>query len=1083
MYLKLFCCLFLTLSQVNNLIEEVKSLESSSHQSETCSSSNCDDNLKSGLNMTLIHGQYLPEEKTSPIDEIIKHKPEEINVSKAKISTERVENVARTEGIHQEQESTGIAIEDEIKSSAGKTSEIRDSKESINLVSSEMGKNVVIERANSIIRKDLIENAKTVVTPENAKETKVFSPVQEGFCFRPSEQVGPEQMFSSHSEKTKVITEPRTTEMAKNIPATEGFLVETEAASEHFSDNKKGISAKKSSLKSKVNKFAKKVANKIGSLVETESIETLEEAKKAGTAKESKTKPIAKQVSTMNPVQEGVSSLSSEAVCNMVTDDIIKPEKTGVVTAKNETEIVRNVPTSEGLVIEEERAGPYTEEASGEELAKLSQVKSDCKESLIQFPSEIGLSEETDLLIPLDESKQDGATSCDAKVKRMTQNAENISKSIGVNLKDETVNLCHDNHFEGKTIDTCQVRSQSQEIVSLVPSKVGLIEETETVKPIPEQNQQTKDKANISLEKKKTEKVKNIPKSAGINLVEETSDIHSERKMDVKTVGISKIKSKTEETAILVPSHVGSSGKTEIVQPLSRQDEQAEKINITPVIGKCDRAEKVPLCGGVQLNEEKADTHPIELAETNTVVSSKVQPNLKEKVKFQSKEVGVTKEVEDLKPLVMQNKTETAKEQTTKNFKMLSEKVSNISGDLQEEGYAEDLSQEFPQNKHVLSSQHTDMASETATLISTSMGSGVQEDSVEAMRDEEAKQISLVPEEEKKQLTDIFTQESSILGVCDKILGTEDLGLADVEEHKADIKKTVMNKNISSNMPAEVGFSALHSSTEDFSKIPRFIETPKVDRVKKEWELAIRSEKIIGSHNDCEIVEDFQTESTKNEFGQTTKERDFESYKKVTNIQGFEPIESSVQEIKLSQEMNRQSANKTRTRSISTERSSKVSLSVGFQPIENKTESMTASTSDSQVAKINNDDHGVGGIVEKISHISGFSSDFDKPEQLVTKPVEESRINPKIMKIKRERASSLGRTVGFQQPAEEVKSNQEQKKLEEQKPNVSKVPVERNLASSNDVSLWVSNLKKGLVKILLNNFFVRSTTNLKSLLN
>ena len=61
------------------------------------------------------------------------------------------------------------------------------------------------------------------------------------------------------------------------------------------------------------------------------------------------------------------------------------------------------------------------------------------------------------------------------------------------------------------------------------------------------------------------------------------------------------------------------------------------------------------------------------------------------------------------------------------------------------------------------------------------------------------------------------------------------------------------------------------------------------------------------------------------------------------------------------------------------------------------------------------------------------------------------------MKIKRERASSLGRTVGFQQPAEEVKPNPEQKKLEEHKPNVSKVPVERNLASSNDVSLWVSN--------------------------
>merc|ERR1711976_575291 len=154
--------------------------------------------------------------------------------------------------------------------------------------------------------------------------------------------------------------------------------------------------------------------------------------------------------STMNPVQAGENSLSSEAVCSMVTNEIIKPEKTGAITAENETEIVRNVPISEGLVIEEERAGPYTGEVSGEELAKFSQVKSHCKESVIQFPSEIGLSEKTDSLKPLDEIKQDGATSCDSKVKRMTQNAEDISKSIGVNLKDETVDICHDNHFEGK---------------------------------------------------------------------------------------------------------------------------------------------------------------------------------------------------------------------------------------------------------------------------------------------------------------------------------------------------------------------------------------------------------------------------------------------------------------------------------------------------------------------------------------------------------------------------------------------------------------------------------------------------------
>ena len=74
---------------------------------------------------------------------------------------------------------------------------------------------------------------------------------------------------------------------------------------------------------------------------------------------------------------------------------------------------------------------------------------------------------------------------------------------------------------------------------------------------------------------------------------------------------------------------------------------------------------------------------------------------------------------------------------------------------------------------------------------------------------------------------------------------------------------------------------------------------------------------------------------------------------------------------------------------------------------------------------------------------------------MATKPVEESKVNPKIIMIKRERASSLGRTVGFQQPVELVKPNQESIKQEEQTSNVSKVAVERDLASRNDVTLVV----------------------------
>lgn len=1015
--------------------------------------------------MTLIHGQDIPEEKTKPMEENNKHKPQEVNINRANRPAERVENVPRTEGIHQEEESTGTAFEEEIELSPIQTSKVRHNKETINLVSSEMGKGVGIETVESILGEDLNKRAETQVTPKVATETNIFSPVQGGVCFHPSEQVEPQQVFSTNSEESKIITEPSTTEMAKHIPTTEGFLLEAETASEHISENKKGLSAKKSSLKSKVNKFAKKVANKIGSLVETESLESFDDSKKVGKACESKTKSIAKEVSTLNPVQGGASSIPLEFVSSISTDEIIKPEKTGVRKNQSKTERVNNVPIIEGLLIEEEMAGTHFKEKSGEEVANFSNVKSDCNASVIQFPSEIGISEETDSLKLIDEVKQEGATSNETKVKRMTQNAEKMSKSIGLNLEDETINVLNDNHFDGKTVNTSEVRSQSQETVSLVPNKVGLMEETETVAAIPEQ--QVEDKAKVSQVKKKTDKVSNIPKSAGITLEEETCDIHSEKKVEGKTVGIFKIRSQSSERAVLVPSQVGNSGESEIVQPITRKDEQTEKLKISTVIKKSERAKKIPKSEGVQLKQETADFHPIELAETNTVVASKVRSNSKEKVKLVSKEVGVTEESEDLKPLDIQNKAETARKQTSRNIKNISEKVSNISGDLPKEDYAENLSNEVPQNQHISLRQHSDTASETATLMPKSMGSEVPEAFVGPIEEEEVKQISLVPEKENKPLTEVITKETSIIGHCDNIFSTEELITPDVQGHKADMKSSVVNKNISSKMPTEVGISILPSSTEEFSVNPRSIETPKIEMAKSEWELAPRIEKIIGSNNNGEIVENFQTETIKNEFGQTVNQKDFESYRRVSNIQGFEPIESSVDEIKLSQDINRQSANKTRTRSLSTERSAKIPHSVGFWPIENKAEIIAPSSTDSQVAKIKSEEQSIGEKVEKLSYVGGFSYDIDEPEHLMTEPVEESSINPKLIKVTRERASSLGRTVGFQQHTEEVKSNQEPKSQGEQKPNVSKVPVEMNLASSNDMTLGVSIFNNGVFEMVM----------------
>ena len=61
---------------------------------------------------------------------------------------------------------------------------------------------------------------------------------------------------------------------------------------------------------------------------------------------------------------------------------------------------------------------------------------------------------------------------------------------------------------------------------------------------------------------------------------------------------------------------------------------------------------------------------------------------------------------------------------------------------------------------------------------------------------------------------------------------------------------------------------------------------------------------------------------------------------------------------------------------------------------------MAPSSGDSHVASIKSEERSIGEKVEKLSHVGGFSYDIDEPEHLMTEPVEESRINPKLIKMK-----------------------------------------------------------------------------------
>ena len=1019
-------------------------------------------------------------------------------------------------------------------------------KESISFVSSELENVEDTETTESIVEENLEENAMNILTPNIATETNVFTPIQEGVGLIPTEQAGSQQDFSSKSEKSKVSEEKRSSERANNISKSEGVHYEAETVSEYIDDKAKGISARSYILKTEAKEPARLFANEIGNFDKSESIKNIVIQNQVENANETETENKAKEVSQLIPVHGGIGSLSTETTGKR-KDEILRPEKTKVTKVDRTTARAKNIPKTEGVHIEEETANAHLEDKPIEETVQSSKANSNCKKTASLISSEIGKVEKTEIVKPISELNQQVREKSNVLiVERKTAKAQNIPKSAGVNLEEETTETHPEDKIKGEIVGTSEIISESQESISLVPSEVGIIEESDFVEPITVQRQPVGENLNVTTVKRKMDRAKKIPKSEGVHYNEERADIHHIDKADTKSSGSSKISSDSKETVKLISKEVGitdepealqsfaektskvtaKKGTTksninfvqqksnisgvlkppEVTEDLSDEMPVGESSKVTTVKRKMDRAKKIPKSEGVNFSEERAGIHHKDKADTKSAGSSRISSDSKETVKLISKEVGIADEPEALKNFAEQSSKVTAKKGTTKSNINIVQQTSNISGVLKYPEVTEDLSDEMPQKKSVTSIQQRGN-SETATLHPTSMGVKVSEDFVEAIGEEEINEICLVPinsDVQKNVSTKIPMEVGHSIppsSTEDFSIGPSSIEIAKVERAKTDLDLATRSERIIGidkdgenvgNFPPdsinmEYGQSVKEKEYESYTQMSNIqgfepVETSvgkiissqdnnkhtaKESRARsKSIERAKRSERIIGIDNYGEDIDNFPPDSIKMEYGQSVKEKEYESYTQMSNIQGYEPVETYAEKILSSQDNCKHSAKESRARSKSTERSAQIPVSVGFNPIEKTTDICTDKSFVSQVAQIQNEEK-IVERPEKISHFGGLSYDYDESELFESKPIEESNAKPKVMKIKRERASSIGRIIGFKPDEEEVNSDKITQPQEEQKADFSKFPNERDQAFCNDVTLVVSLKNYGRIRLFL----------------
>ena len=222
-------------------------------------------------------------------------------------------------------------------------------------------------------------------------------------------------------------------------------------------------------------------------------------------------------------------------------------------------------------------------------------------------------------------------------------------------------------------------------------------------------------------------------------------------------------------------------------------------------------------------------------------------------------------------------------------------------------------------------------------------------------------------------------------------------------------------------------------------------------------EFARRKENHFGAQSNNEQITEFPSQSYSEEFGVPAFEKQQEIYTRESNIIGFDTEGMSAEELPINHGHPERVVKESHFRYKSNERSTYNPYVVGFQEDDL---SITAIPDKSDVIANATEkrEKQITCHAENVGHIGGFYQEEDNLNTLENQQLECKTGSQQIVRTEsRERASSLGRTLGFDPGLEEIKT--ENITLQEnQNAQLNYSPQDRGRVSCNHLNLVVSPL-------------------------
>ena len=685
------------------------------------------------------------------------------------------------------------------------------------------------------------------------------------------------------------------------------------------------------------------------------------------------------------------------------------------------------------------------------------------------------------------------------------EKAEKVPTITGYTPDAQTSNDYETSPAETSTVKSETVKSKITEVARLVGNEVGVLEEQETPEHFKDKFEaQTKTPKLLEERQKK----RNIANKQEIVMnyvpVEEQSEHFDESKPNFKNASYQSTEQRTGEIIENTPTQLGEEvleGEVGYTMPNVPKPDTATSKKV-----RSESTERVSFISkDVGFKPLKADFEDMSInrnSKYENAFQNKSKPERREKPTFHAKNIGyepleegtdgmAEKETKFNQAVPKESATESIefaslqskqigfepKEDSNGNIINMSEPqdmmpsfstskntkhkpLKNVvsSGELTNIESSDDVAFEEPSIKHLRITKSRSESSERARLIPKVIGSEDGEQSREFSGKFEAKKSiaksKLETPREKGKTVNVpkeighYQPESDVKTL--KELQNISLNIT-----------PLIQENVIDQIPSQQSLThGDYQNIEHFENLSESEAPTQEARVVIEntnKEFARRKEKHFGTHSNNEQITEFPSQSYSEELGVPAFEKQQEIYTRESNIIGFDTEEMSAEELPINHGHPERVVKESHFRSKSNERSTYNPYVVGFQEDDL---SITAipDKSDVIVNASEKREKQITCHAENVGHIGGFYQEEDNLNTLENQQLECKTGSQQIVRTEsRERASSLGRTLGFNPGLEEIKT--ENITLQEnQNAQLNYSPQDRGRVSCNHLNLVVSPL-------------------------